>query len=293
MKYAYYLLLMFVFIVAFYILYSVLPEDYKAYVEIKAVQAVVALVIGALFIEYLARMIMQHAKKIGAEALLIRNVILVLGYIVLGVVMLVLIGVGGEPLIASATFSGLVVGLGMQPILANFFAGLIILGTGFLKPGKRVRVASTAIPVTTISFPAYKSFSRDTFIPTVKGTVMEVGLMYTKILLETGELIKVSNSMLFGSTVVFEEDESLEPPRVQVRYEFPVDYDPELVLESVKQALSGLANSIEVYIEEQSDKNYYIVLVVAQTPPGLKIREFRSRILTRLIAVQRELKAKG
>ncbi|MEM4933903.1 MAG: mechanosensitive ion channel family protein, partial [Desulfurococcaceae archaeon] len=248
MKYAYYLLLVFAFVAALYVLYGLLPEDYRAYMEIKAVQAAIALVVGVLFIEYLARMIMRYARKIGAEALLVRNVILVLGYIVLGVVVLVLVGVGGEPLIASATFSGLVVGLGMQPILANFFAGLIILGTGFLKPGKRVRIASTAIPVTTISFPAYKSFSRDTFIPTVKGTVVEVGLMYTKILLETGELIKVSNSMLFSSTVVFEEDELLELPRIQVRYEFPVDYDPGLVLENVKKALSNLADNVEVYI---------------------------------------------
>lgn len=291
-KYTYYLLILFIAVIFIYIVYSVLPAEFKIYFEIRAVQALIALIIGVAIIEYLARMIIRYAKKMGTEALLVRNIILILGYIILGMTILVIIGVSGEPLLASAAFSGLVIGLGMQPVLANFFAGLIILGTGFLKPGKKIKLASTAIPVSPMGFPAYKVFSRDTFIPTIKGTVVEIGLMYTKLLLETGDLIKVSNSAIFSSAVVFEEEESFESPIVQVRYEFPLDYDPEIILNKVKNALNGLADDAEVYIEEQSDKNYYIVLVTARAPEGVKIRRFRSQILSRLIYVHREVIAK-
>ncbi|MEM0224770.1 MAG: mechanosensitive ion channel family protein [Desulfurococcaceae archaeon] len=289
-KYTYYLLAIFVFIIVFYTAYSFLPGEVKAFVEIKAVQAAIAVVIGVMIIEYLARAIMQYTKRIGAETLLIRNIVLLSGYIVLGLVVIGVLGVSGGPLLASATFSGLIIGLGMQPILGNFFAGIIILGTGFLKPGKKIKIASSSIPLTAISFPAYKAFSRDTYVPTMKGTVVEVGLMYTKILLETGELIKISNSLLFSSAVVFDEEEVFEPPRVQVRYEFPIEYDPRIVLDRVRKAIADIAHEVEVYIEEQSDKNYYIILVVAYSPPGFKIREFRSKILEKLITVQRELK---
>jgi predicted DNA-binding transcriptional regulator len=44
-----------------------------------------------------------------------------------------------------------------------------------------------------------------------------------------------------------------------------------------------------VYVEEQSDKNYYTVLVLATTPPNAKVRECRSRLLKQIIKVHREL----
>jgi len=291
-KYANYLLILFVIVILFYTLYSLMPREYKWIFEQNYVKAAIAIVIGVLVVEFFATTIMHYVKRIGAEALLLRNVFLVFGYIVLGLVVAGILGVTGESILASATFSGLIIGLGMQPILSNFFAGLIILGTGFLKPGKRVKIASTSIPITAISFPAYKAFSRDTYVPAMRGTVVEIGLMYTKILLETGELIKIANTMIFSSAIVFEEEESFEPPRVQVRYEFSVEYEPSIVLEKIRKSLVTVTRDFNVYIEEQSDKNYYIVIIVANVPQGEKVREFRSKILEKLISIHRELALK-
>jgi len=145
-KYTYYLLALVVVVAAVYALLAFLPSEVKAYLETRYIQVAIAIAVGVLAIEYLAKVIMQYAKKIGTEALLIRNVVLVIGYVVLAIVVVSVLGVGGVPLLASATFSGLIIGLGMQPVLANFFAGLIILTTGFLKPGKKVRIASASIP---------------------------------------------------------------------------------------------------------------------------------------------------
>jgi len=150
-KYTNYLLILLIIVVLFYALYSLLPREYKWVFEQNYVQAALAIVIGVIVLEFFASAIMRYAKRIGAEPLLLRNVFLVFGYIVVGLVVAGILGVTGESILASATFSGLIIGLGMQPILSNFFAGLIILGTGFLKPGKRVRIASTSIPITTIS----------------------------------------------------------------------------------------------------------------------------------------------
>jgi hypothetical protein len=178
-----------------------MPREYKWIFEQNYVKAAIAIVIGVLVVEFFATTIMHYVKRIGAEALLLRNVFLVFGYIVLGLVVAGILGV-------------------------------------------------------------------------------------------TGELIKIANTMIFSSAVVFEEEESFEPPRVQVRYEFSVEYEPSIVLEKIRKSLVTVTRDFNVYIEEQSDKNYYIVIIVANVPQGEKVREFRSKILEKLISIHRELALK-
>lgn len=93
--------------------------------------------------------------------------------------------------------------------------------------------------------------------------------------------------MAFSNSVVMEEKE--EPKTVRVRYEFPVEHDPDIVLGKLQEALSGNFQDFKVYVEEQSDKNYYIVLVLAKTPTDVKVRDFRSKLLKQIIKVHREI----
>ncbi|MEM1540325.1 MAG: mechanosensitive ion channel family protein [Candidatus Bathyarchaeia archaeon] len=267
---------------------AILPEEIrKAYLTyFNIIRAITIVVFGALALELVASVITRRLKHLGREVYLIRNVILVVGYVVIGLMILAVFEVTGITAVAGATVSGLIIGLGLQPILANLFAGLIILGTGFLKPGTEVKI-SGGLPLSAVAFPAYKMFSRDEFMPTLRGIVMEVGLLHTKILSDSGEMVKIPNNLAFSNSVVMEEKE--EPKTVRVRYEFPVEYDPDNVLAKLWKALSKNFQEFRVYVEEQSDKNYYIVLVVAKTPPNVKVREFRSEILKRIIKVHREL----
>ncbi|MEM0007946.1 MAG: mechanosensitive ion channel family protein [Candidatus Bathyarchaeia archaeon] len=267
---------------------AILPEDIrKAYLTyFNIIRAITIVVFGALALELVASVITRRLKHLGREVYLIRNVILVVGYVVIGLMILAVFEVTGITAVAGATVSGLIIGLGLQPILANLFAGLIILGTGFLRPGTEVKI-SGGLPLSAVAFPAYKMFSRDEFMPTLRGVVMEVGLLHTKILSDGGEIVKIPNNLAFSNSVVMEEKE--EPKTVRVRYEFPVEYDPDNVLAKLQKALGKSFQDFRVYVEEQSDKNYYIVLVVAKTPPNVKVREFRSEILKQIIKVHREL----
>ncbi|MEM3090670.1 MAG: mechanosensitive ion channel family protein [Candidatus Bathyarchaeia archaeon] len=267
---------------------AILPEDMrKAYLTyFNIIRAITVVIFGALALELVASVITRRLKHLGREVYLIRNVILVVGYVVIGLMILAVFEVTGITAVAGATVSGLIIGLGLQPILANLFAGLIILGTGFLRPGTEVKI-SGGLPLSTVAFPAYKMFSRDEFMPTLRGVVMEVGLLHTKILSDSGEMVKIPNNLAFSNSVVMEERE--EPKTVRVRYEFPVEYDPDNVLANLQKALSKNFQDFRIYVEEQSDKNYYIVLVVSKTPPNEKVREFRSEILKQIIKVHREL----
>jgi len=266
-----------------------LPEElrqaYLTYFTI--VRAITAIMLGALIIELVASLITVRLKHLGRGVYLVRNVVVVMGYVAVGLIVLAIFEVTGVSAVAGATVSGLVIGLGLQPILANLFAGLIILGTGFLKPGANVKI-SGGLPLSPVSFPAYKMFSRDEFMPTLRGIVVEVGLMHTKILSYSGELVKIPNNIAFTHSVVMEEKE--EPKTVRVRYEFPVQYDPEIVLQKILEELGkNKISDYKVYLEEQSDKNYYIVLLVATSPPNTKVREFRSELLKHMIKVHRTL----
>ena len=267
---------------------AILPEDIReAYMNyFRILRALTVIIVGVLALEVVASVITRRFRHLGREVYLIRNVVLVIGYIVLGLMILAIFEVTGVTAVAGATVSGLIIGLGLQPILANLFAGLIILGTGFLRPGTEVKI-SGGLPLSTVSFPAYKMFSRDEFIPTLKGVVVEVGLLHTKILSDSGEIVKIPNNLAFSSSIVMEEKE--EPKTVRVRYEFPVEYDPDMVLARLQETISQELKDFRVYVEEQSDKNYYIVLVLATTPPNAKVRECRSRLLKQIIKVHREL----
>uniref|UniRef100_A0A7J3XXS3 Mechanosensitive ion channel family protein n=1 Tax=Thermogladius calderae TaxID=1200300 RepID=A0A7J3XXS3_9CREN len=271
---------------------GILPEDVRVVIVnyYTLIQAILALILGVSVIEFVSFTILSRVKQLGREAYMIRNVFLLVGYTTLGVVILAIVGVSGESILAGATFTGLVLGLGLQPVLANLFAGLIILGSGFIRPGSIVRVSGTSLPVSAITFPAYKAFSLDYTVPSLKGIVVEVGLMYTKIILDSGEMVKIPNSTLFSGGIVMEEVQ--EEKRFQVRYEFPVDCDPIQVVDLLKKNLVELGD-FKVLIEEQSDKNYYIILVTGNTPPKAKLREFRSLVLAKIIQAHRELKRKG
>jgi len=184
----------------------------------------------------------------------------------------------------------LILGLALQPVLSNFFSGLLILVSGYIKPGQTVRIAG-GIPLSLIAIPAYKFFSRDYMIPSLKGEVLEIGLLYTRILDVDGNVVKVPNNILLNSSVVLEE--TSESRLVQIRYEYPVTCSPDVVLNKLHEALHNVLDDYNLYIEEQTDKQYYIVLLVATTPPETRTREFRSRLLKEFINVHRELILNG
>ncbi|MEM1561412.1 MAG: mechanosensitive ion channel family protein [Candidatus Bathyarchaeia archaeon] len=271
------------------VLPGILPEEirqtYLLYFTI--IRAVTVAIVGILSIQLLASTLTARLKHLGKEAYLLRNVIVVIGYIIIGFIILALFEVTGVSAIAGATVSGLVLGLALQPVLSSLFAGLFILGTGFLRPGSTIKI-SGGLPISPVVTPAYKMFSRDEIIPVLRGTIVEVGLMHTKILSDSGEIVKVPNNIIFSNSIVMEEKE--EPKVVRVRYEFPIQYDPEIVLEKIQKHLStNNFRNYKVYIEEQSDKNNYIILVIAETPPNIKIREYRSDLLKHIIKVHRDL----
>lgn len=228
--------------------------------------------------------------KYGRKAYAVTNALKLFTYIIAGIMILASLGISPEVALAGGTFSGLIVGLALQPTLSNFFAGLIVLLTGYVKPGDDIRLVTPEMPYQWAFLPGYKYFSPDYVFVGYRGKIIEVGLLYSLMISDSGVEVKIPNRIIFNAAIVNYTPERQLERISQVRYEFKVDYDPDLVLERIKKALSDMNEIEEITINEQCDKEYYIVQIRFSTPIGKDWKEIKSEVLRRLIKVHRELK---
>lgn len=225
-----------------------------------------------------------HSERTSLQA---KNAVNVVGYIISAVAAMTYLSFSPTELFATATFGGLVLGLALQPTLGSFFAGILILTTGTIRPGNQVRIMTWHIPFQGAFSPGYKYFSPDQIYAGYMAEVIEIGLFFTTVLTEEGQSIKIPNTIIAtdAAVVTYTSRDYI----FNVRYEFPNKYEPSLILERVREQLSGFP-VINCFINEQSDKNYYIVKVV------LNAKEkdhavLKSEILTRLININRGLES--
>jgi small-conductance mechanosensitive channel len=229
---------------------------------------------------------------VGAQAAGAAILLQVVGYIVIAILVMTLVGIPPEAAIAGGTVTGLVLGFGAQATIANILAGLIILASRPFKLGDRVAILTASIPYQMAFLPPYKFFSRDYILPAYTGVVTEMGLMYTVMITDDGLTIRFPNSLIISNAAVANYSDSTERTR-KIRYEFPVEIPPSRVLSRLSERLSMLGvNVTEPVIEEQSDKNSYIISVLATHETRSEWPQIKSKILEQFIEIHRELTAK-
>ena len=256
------------------------------------IYSIIVLLVGIWLVTNLGGLALNSlSAKIGHRAYTIRNVVWIFGYATIVLVVLSLFGMSPDVALAGGTVSGLVIGLGAQPLLSNFFAGLLILTTGFFKVGDEVRLLSSSLPYQPANLPTYKFFSADYINTGYRGTVIEVGLFYSMLRTDTGLELRVPNQVIFNSAVVDYKSPRSAFRSLQLRYEFNISFDPDAVLTQIRKSLLDLKFVGDIVISEQSDKEFYIVLVEFSVPVTEDWSEKKSEILRRLIKVHRELKA--
>ena len=241
---------------------------------------------GVLIFRELAALVVKGLKPTHEKnALLISNIIAISGYIISAIAAASYVSFSPTALLAGATVSGIVLGLALQPTLGSFFAGILILFSGTIRPGNQVRIVTWHIPFQWAFLPGYKYFSPDQIYPGYMAEVVEVGLFFTTVLTEEGQTMKIPNTIIAtdAAVVTYTNKDYL----FNVRYEFPNKFDPERVLARVREETKDF-HVLNVFVNEQSDKEYYIVKVV------LNAKEkdhaiLKSQILTRFIRLHREL----
>lgn len=227
--------------------------------------------------------------KIKSEVNKLRNLIRILFFILVAIYLVTLIIRDPVFGVASGTIIGLVFGLALQPILSNLFSGLIILSTGFIRVGNKIRIMSPQIPYAAAAA-TYKFFSDDAIPIGYKGIVEEISIFYTSIRLESGVRLKVPNSVVLSSGII-EKLEEEEVRLIKVRFEFPIrKINEDEILETIKERIEKIegVKRVAVMFSEQSDKEHVII----ELKIDIKHREHKvvkSQIIKELIKIWKEV----
>ncbi len=254
--------------------------------ELRYVYAGMILLGGAVLSRELSVLVSRElGRKLGSNALVAGNAVEISGYIISAVAAASYASFSPSVILASAAFSGLVLGLALQPTLGSFFAGILILVSGEMRPGSQVRILTWHIPFQWAFTPGYKYFSPDQVYPGYMAEVVEIGLFFTTVLTEEGQTMRIPNSILATDAAVIRYTN--RDYYFNVRYEFPNRHDPEEVLKRIREATKDFP-VLKVYVNEQSDKEYYIVKLVLNARQQ-DHAELKSQILTRFIRLHREL----
>ena len=257
--------------------------------QLNLVKSLIIVVAGVVAINIVGNAIIVYLRdRVKEKAYAVGNVIKVIGILAVLLFAISTSRLGAELALLGGAVTGLVLGLALQPVLGNLFAGIIILTTRFVEVGDTVRIVASQIPYQLTLFPAYKYFSPDYVAPGYKGRVVEVGLIYTTLILDTGYELRVPNMVLLNSGVVDYTPKWSEKQVVFVRLELPLSViDLDKLEEEIREVLEGL-NVVAVDYTEQSDKDFVIVRVKLEIPPGENWRAVKSEALKRLLKYRNE-----
>jgi small-conductance mechanosensitive channel len=257
--------------------------------QLNLVKSLIIVVAGSIAINIVGNAIIMYLRdRVKERAYAVGNVVKVIGILAVLLFAISTSRLGAELALLGGAVTGLVLGLALQPVLGNLFAGIIILTTRFVEVGDTVRIVASQIPYQVTSLPAYKYFSPDYVAPGYKGRVVEIGLIYTTLILDTGYELRVPNMVLLSSGVVDYTPKWSEKQVVLVRLELPLSViDLDKLEEEIRKALEGL-NVVAVDYTEQSDKDFVIVRVKLEIPPGEDWRAVKSEALKRLLKYRDE-----
>jgi small conductance mechanosensitive channel len=158
-----------------------------------------------------------------------------------------LAGVSAQSIFLGSAFAGIVLGLAAQTVLANVFAGLLLVVANPFHPGDRVSFISSSYGAFASSYPHEMSY------PSYAGTVDDVELLYTILRLDTGGLAKVPNSVVLGALIL--QPRKGSPKLHRVRMTFAHDVDSAVVE-------GALADVTAAFPED-----------AARTPPRLEVAD--------------------
>lgn len=216
-------------------------------------------------------------------------------YLIIILVVVSYLGIsGGNFLVAGGAFSGLIIGLAIQPVLANFFAGIIIILTKFVEIGDRIKILSAQIPFSITVLPPYKFFSVDNLDVGYDGKIVEIGLFFSKLITTDRKEIKIPNSILLSSAIMDYKSEEVDFQRiVSLRVEFPLEmkksYNLDILEKEILKSLKEFKIIEGPYFSEQSDKDHVLVMLKID-PEKRDWKLVKSMALKNLLKLRQKIK---
>ncbi|MEZ0319773.1 MAG: mechanosensitive ion channel family protein [Pyrobaculum sp.] len=263
----------------------VIPQEY-----LDLIKGLIIATAGTIIVNTIGNAVIFHLRPtIREKAYAVGNTIKIVGFLFVVFLALLASRFGAEAAVLGGTVTGLILGFALQPVLGNLFAGLLIMATKFVTVGDTVRVATTQIPYQWAFMPSYKYFSPDYVVPGYKGRVVEVGLFYTTLLLDTGHELRIPNMVLLSSGVVDYTPQWSESQMVWVRVELPLSVIDVWKVEAELREVLKDFNVVAVDFSEQSDKDHVIIRIKLRVPLTEDWRSAKSEALKRVLAYREKL----
>ena len=179
----------------------------------RTLPAVIVLVIGILAIVVINRLLsvaLQKSKLEKAAHSLIKSVVKVALFVLLGLIVCSKLGLDVTSVVALASVLTLAVSLALQNALSNLIGGFTLLYTKPFHSGDFVEIAGQS------------------------GTVQEIGLTYTKLATADNKIVSIPNSAVVATQIVNYTVSGTR--RVQVIVSASYDAPVEKVLEALREA---------------------------------------------------------
>ena len=156
-----------------YVFSSVIPQWAMTYIKIAEI-----LIIGYFFVEIVSNLVFRLTSNyFGDTAHSIKVFIRIASAIVIAAIIISYLS--KDPLVAASitTITGLVIGFASQSLIGNLIAGLYLASTRPFKVGDNITVFGNT------------------------GLIFEIGLLYSRLLSDTGDIIIASNNSLVSATI--------------------------------------------------------------------------------------------
>ncbi len=190
-----------------------------AYLLNTAAPALIILVAGFLAIQIVNKVIsagLNKSKLEKAAHSLIRSVVNVTLYVLLGLIVATKLGIDVTSIVALASVLTLAVSLALQNILANVIGGFTILSTQPFHSGDYVEIAGQG------------------------GTVVEINMSYTKLSTPDNKLISIPNSAVVAAQIV--NYSAAETRRVEIKVSASYDAPIQQVMDAL--VLAGTEDNV-------------------------------------------------
>jgi small-conductance mechanosensitive channel len=231
------------------------------------VVSIVIIVLGSIIINFIDNKIFKRffrttGMKKRREQNIVNFMFLFISYFILVLIVLRVLNIDITNILLGSAFIGVILGLASQSVLANLFAGIVVLMFNQFEIGERVKITTWQYNFLLPSYPT-KFYSADLLIPGYTGVIYNVGIFYTDIMGDDGFPLKIPNSILIQAAV--QKFDKVKKFKTQVKYEIEKSKkfsDVKLKIESIMQKASFKVESFDIYIDETSFTTYIIKVVL-------------------------------
>ncbi len=238
------------------------------------IKALIVLLIGGAISFLLERYLFQlTSRTIGAKSTTsLRFIIRLFLFFAIVLAVLAAFGVGLSSVVFGGAFVTAVIGLAGQTLFSNLIAGIALLIFHPFEVGDRINFVAWQYPILMPSFP------HESTKPTYSGNVVDISLMYTTVLTDSGPVMAVPNGTIIQALV---ENVSGKKRTVRMRFDVDISVDPHEFMPQVQKILENLGYPTSPRIIDMTPTSYSLLILVETSSPNDD--DVRDQIMSSLV----------